>query len=172
MQFTCCYNQIVFSLEFVIYVVFSIITITFLICVLVPKYGKTNVLIYILIVAILGSYTVMSLKGIALGIREINEKNSFLSYSYTCFFVVSAASCIVTQINYLNKALDVFNTAIVTTINYVLFSFFVMLASSLLFDELLNVSLKDFIGMYKLDSINFNVLQYSLNFLKALCVGF
>ena len=133
-------------LEFVIFVVLSIISLIFLIYVLVPKYGNTNVLIYILICSILGSYTVMSCKGISLGIKEIVNGNPTVPYSYTSFFVVTAVSCIVIQINYLNKSLDVFNTAIVTTVYYVLFSLFVMIASALLFKELMNVSFQDFVG--------------------------
>lgn len=40
----------------------------------------------------------------------------------------------VTQMNYLNKALDVFNTAVVSPIYYVLFTTFTIAASTCLFD--------------------------------------
>ena len=132
-----------------VFVVLSIMSLFLLIHVLVPKYGNTNVLVYILICSILGSYTVMSCKGIALGIKEIVNSNPTVPHTYTSVFFVTAVCCIVIQINYLNKALDVFNTAIVTTVYYVLFSLFVMIASALLFRELMNVSFKDFVGMYK-----------------------
>lgn len=41
--------------------------------------------------------------------------------------------CVVTQMNYLNKALDLFNTAIVSPIYYVMFTTFTITASAILF---------------------------------------
>lgn len=41
--------------------------------------------------------------------------------------------CVVTQMNYLNKALDLFNTAIVSPIYYVMFTTFTIIASIILF---------------------------------------
>lgn len=43
------------------------------------------------------------------------------------------AICVVTQMNYLNKALDLFNTAIVSPIYYVMFTTFTITASVILF---------------------------------------
>jgi hypothetical protein len=113
---------------------------------MVPRYGNTNVLIYILICSILGSFTVMSCKGLSLGIKEMVSVKPSVSYFYTYMFAFIVILCIVTQMNFLNKSLDIFNTAIVTTVYYVLFTLFVMIASSLLFKELLNVSFQDFVG--------------------------
>ena len=42
-------------------------------------------------------------------------------------------ACVVTQMNYLNKALDLFNTAIVSPIYYVMFTVFTITASVILF---------------------------------------
>jgi hypothetical protein len=88
----------------------------------------------------------MSCKGLSLGIKEMFFVKPSVSYFYTYMFALIVISCIVIQMNYLNKSLDIFNTAIVTTVYYVLFTLFVMIASSLLFKELLNVSFQDFIG--------------------------
>ena len=90
----------------------------------------------------------MCCKGVSLGIKEIASGKPTVPYSYTSLFVILALTCIVVQINYLNKSLDVFNTAIVTTVYYVLFSLFVMIASALLFKELMNVGFQDFVGKY------------------------
>ena len=43
------------------------------------------------------------------------------------------AVCVVTQMNYLNKALDLFNTAIVSPIYYVMFTLLTIVASIILF---------------------------------------
>lgn len=136
----------ILDIEFISYCVLSLISIFFLIFLFAPRYGNKNILIYILICSILGSYTVMSCKGIALGVKEILNENRYISYFYTFMFILTAVSCIIVQINYLNKSLDIFNTAIVTTVYYVLFTLFVMIASSLLFKEMLNVSFQDFLG--------------------------
>ena len=88
----------------------------------------------------------MSCKGLSLGIKEIVNNKMTASYMYTLLFGLIALMLIVVQINYLNKSLDVFNTAIVTTVYYVLFSLLVMIASAVLFKELANVSFKDFVG--------------------------
>lgn len=43
------------------------------------------------------------------------------------------AICVVTQMNYLNKALDLFNTAIVSPIYYVMFTTLTVTANVILF---------------------------------------
>ncbi|KAL3217815.1 hypothetical protein MRX96_000683 [Rhipicephalus microplus] len=48
--------------------------------------------------------------------------------------------------NYLNKALDVFNTSVVTPIYYVFFTTFVLIASAILFKEWGNMSGEDVLG--------------------------
>ena len=50
-----------------------------------------------------------------------------------CCIVQVVAICVVTQMNYLNKALDLFNTAIVSPIYYVMFTTFTILAAAILF---------------------------------------
>ena len=45
------------------------------------------------------------------------------------------AVCVVTQINYLNKALDTFNTAVVSPIYYVFFTSFTIIASTIMFKD-------------------------------------
>lgn len=48
--------------------------------------------------------------------------------------------CVVTQINYLNRALDMFNTAIVSPIYYVMFTLFTITASLIMFQARLQPS--------------------------------
>ena len=77
-----------------------------------PRYGNKNVLIYILICSILGSFTVMSCKGLSLGFKEMfsdsSEYKQSASFLYTYLFAFIVIICIVMQMNYLNKALDIF----------------------------------------------------------------
>ena len=111
-----------------------------------PRYGNSNILVYISICSILGAFTVMSCKGLSLGIQEIFNQRPSCSYFYTFLFALIVVSCIIIQINYLNKSLDIFNTAVVTTVYYVLFTLCVMTASALLFKELKNLSAEDIVG--------------------------
>lgn len=50
------------------------------------------------------------------------------------------------QLNYLNKALDTFNTNIVNPVHYVFFTSFVILASSILFSEWKSILFVDAFG--------------------------
>jgi len=134
------------EVEFVTFTLMSIFTLFVLIFVFSPRFGNSNILIYILICSILGSFTVMSCKGLSLGIKEILSGHMTVSYYYTLMFAIIALGCIVVQMNYLNKSLDIFNTPIVTTVYYVLFTLFVMVASALLFKEMMNISFQDFVG--------------------------
>jgi drug/metabolite transporter (DMT)-like permease len=134
------------DVEFVLFIIICIVSLFFLITVMSPKYGNTNVLIYLLICSILGSFTVMGCKGVSLGIKEFFLNQPSVSYMYTYLFALMVLFLIVAQMNYLNKSLDLFHTAVVTTVYYVLFTLFVMINSSLLFKELLMVSFEDFVG--------------------------
>ena len=54
----------------------------------------------------------------------------------TWLFGMVVVVCIVTQMNYLNKALDLFNTAVVSPIYYVLFTTLTVTASGVMYNEL------------------------------------
>ena len=51
---------------------------------------------------------------------------------YACFLQIVGVS-VITQLNYLNRALDMFNTAIVSPIYYVMFTLFTITASLIMF---------------------------------------
>jgi hypothetical protein len=88
----------------------------------------------------------MGCKGLSLGVKEMFTSQPSASYFWTYMFIFLVLILIILQMNYLNKSLDTFNTAVVTTVYYVLFTLFVMINSSLLFKELLSVSFEDFVG--------------------------
>lgn len=75
-----------------------------------PKYGKKNPMIYLSICSTAGSISIMAIKGIGLAIKmTFRGQNQFTSAS-TYVFVVMVVVCILTQMNYFNKALSQFNT--------------------------------------------------------------
>jgi multidrug transporter EmrE-like cation transporter len=88
----------------------------------------------------------MSCKALGLAIKDsINGKNDF-GMSLPYILVLISVVFIAIQMNYLNKALDLFNTSVVTPIYYVLFTSLVIIASAILFKEWKNMSFTDIVG--------------------------
>lgn len=104
----------------------------------VPRFGNTNIVVYLLLCSAVGSLTVVFCKAVALGIKEaINIKLDVLSHYVFCIMI---------QMNYLNKSLDIFNTSVVTPVYYVMFTVLVIIASGILFREWQNMPTEDIIG--------------------------
>ncbi|XP_030923868.1 probable magnesium transporter NIPA2 isoform X2 [Quercus lobata] len=101
----------------------------------VPRYGQTHMVVYIGICSLMGSLTVMSVKALGIGLKlTFSGMNQFI-YFQTWFFTVVVAVCCLLQINYLNKALDTFNTAVVSPVYYVMFTSLTILASMIMFKD-------------------------------------
>ena len=94
----------------------------YLIYVVVPQHGQSNILVYIAICSLIGSLTVMACKGLSIAIRLTLTGDSQLKNPLGWFFLIAVASCITVQMNYLNRSLDTFNTSLVTPIYYVMFT--------------------------------------------------
>ncbi|XP_011314825.1 magnesium transporter NIPA2 [Fopius arisanus] len=121
---------------FTLYIIFVILTTLLLIFHVGPRHGKENVTIYVFLCSIVGSLTVMSCKILGLSIKEtIYTENNRMEDWLTWVSLFSIILCIMVQMNYLNKALDLFNTAIVTPVYYIFFTTFVIIASAILFEE-------------------------------------
>lgn len=112
-----------------------------------PKYGTDSVIVYILLCAALGSLSVIGCKGVAQAVKEFNcGENQKLALMWGCTFLLFTAIFIVIQMKYLNRALDLFSTNIVTPVYYVLFTSFVIMATGVLFKEWMNVRGADILG--------------------------
>ncbi|XP_063222519.1 magnesium transporter NIPA2 isoform X2 [Bacillus rossius redtenbacheri] len=112
-----------------------------------PRYGHRHVAVYVTLCSLVGSLTVMSCKGLGLAIRDtISGKSNELGNWLTWVFLLTALMCIALQMNYLNKALDMFNTGIVTPVYYVFFTTLVIIASAVLFREWTNLAAQDLLG--------------------------
>ncbi|RWS31242.1 hypothetical protein B4U80_08264, partial [Leptotrombidium deliense] len=119
---------------FLVYLSFVVLSSLLLIYGFVPKYGNTNVVIYIAICSLIGSISVMTCKGLGLLITEAFGGSNLVAGLFAVF-LISTIVTIMIQMNYLNKALDVFDTSVVTPIYYVLFTTCVLVASGILFKE-------------------------------------
>ena len=132
---SCDHLFIFIHAGFVLYAVFAISLTVYLIYVVAPHHGQTNILVYIAICSIIGSLSVMACKGLSIAIKLTFYNKSQLFNPLAWFFLLSVASCITIQMNYLNKALDIFNTSIVTPLYYVMFTTLTIIASAILFQE-------------------------------------
>ncbi|KAL2639022.1 hypothetical protein AAZV13_06G145700 [Glycine max] len=141
--------QLALQPAFLLYTASTIAVAFFLILYCAPRFGQTNILVYIGICSIIGSLTVMSIKAIGIAIRlTIEGADQFVQFQ-TWIFTMVAISCIITQLNYLNMALDTFNTAVVSPIYYALFTSFTILASAIMFKICIVPCLQKYRGISK-----------------------
>ncbi|KAK7358760.1 hypothetical protein VNO77_00699 [Canavalia gladiata] len=120
---------------FLLYTASSIALTLVLVLYCAPRYGQTNILVYVGICSVIGSLTVMSVKAIGIAIKLTLEGANQALYFQTWIFTMVAVTCMIVQLNYLNMALDNFNTAIVSPIYYALFTSFTILASAIMFKD-------------------------------------
>nr|XP_010910706.2 probable magnesium transporter NIPA6 [Elaeis guineensis] len=100
-----------------------------------PRYGQTNIMVYLGICSTIGSLTVMSIKAIGIAIKLTIEGINQAGYFQTWVFTMVAITCIIIQLIYLNKALDTFNTAVVSPIYYAMFTTLTIFASAIMFKD-------------------------------------
>lgn len=149
---------------FIMYVFTIVALAVIMACCVAPKYGHINVAVYIIICSSIGSLTVMSCKALGLAIRDTisGESNDFATW-LPWFLIVTTVVFIAIQMNYLNKALDIFNTGIVTPVYYVMFTTLVILASAILFKEWMHMKVEDVIG----DLCGFSIVIVAVFLLNA-----
>ncbi|CAN0899396.1 Probable magnesium transporter NIPA6 [Linum grandiflorum] len=120
---------------FLVYVAVTVSTVLVLVLHFEPRFGQTNMLVYLGICSLMGSITVVSIKAIGTAIKLTLDGINQITYPQTWFFLTVAAICVITQLNYLNKALDTFNAAIVSPVYYVMFTTLTIAASAIMFKD-------------------------------------
>ena len=88
----------------------------------------------------------MGCKGLGVALKETFNGHNQMTNWLTWFVLVTVGTCITIQMNYLNKALDIFNTSVVTPILYVIFTTAVIIASAILFKEWSRLAAEDILG--------------------------
>ncbi|PKA49003.1 hypothetical protein AXF42_Ash019541 [Apostasia shenzhenica] len=101
----------------------------------IPQYGQSHIMAYIGVCSLVGSLSVMGVKALGIALKLTFSGMNQLIYPQTWAFAVVVISCVVTQMNYLNKALDTFNTAVVSPIYYVMFTTLTIVASVIMFKD-------------------------------------
>ncbi|RJE25308.1 DUF803 domain membrane protein [Aspergillus sclerotialis] len=118
---------------FLIYCLAVAIFSTVMIYRVAPTYGKKNPLIYISICSTVGSVSVMSVKAFGIALKLTLGGNNQFTHASTYVFAIVTGFCILTQMNYFNKALNQFSTSIVNPLYYVTFTTATLCASFILF---------------------------------------
>jgi len=131
---------------FLFYVSLVIIVSLFLIFYVSPRHGQSNILVFISICSIIGSLSVLGCKGLGIALKQTFAGDNQLTNWLTWFLLFSVVFCVTTQLNYLNKSLDIFNTSMVTPVYYVFFTTFVIIASGILFNEWSKLDARDILG--------------------------
>jgi len=91
-----CFTVLVFAL-IMIYVV-------------APKHGRSNPIVYVSICSLVGSVSVMAIKGFGVAVKLTFQGNNQFTHPSTYVFGIVVALCIIVQMNFFNKALDTFST--------------------------------------------------------------
>lgn len=98
-----------------------------------PRYGKKSMFVYISICSSIGGLSVVATQGLGAAIlAQINGESQFKQWFLYVLFVFVVAT-LLTEIIYLNKALNVFNAALVTPTYYVFFTSATIITSAILF---------------------------------------
>lgn len=75
-----------------------------------PRYGKKNPLVYLSICSTVGSVSVMAIKAFGIAVKLTFAGHNQFTHPSTYVFMIITAVCILTQMNYFNKALSQFPT--------------------------------------------------------------
>ncbi|KAJ3092237.1 hypothetical protein HK102_009551 [Quaeritorhiza haematococci] len=133
---------------FLTYAFLVLFTSLYLIYIAGPRHGRTNMLVYISICSLVGSISVMACKGFGIALKLTFQGSNQLVYPSTWLFGITVVGCAVTQMNYFNKALDLFSTNRVTPIYYVFFTTATILASVILFQGFNDTSAVEVITVF------------------------
>ncbi|KAK7448811.1 hypothetical protein VKT23_013541 [Stygiomarasmius scandens] len=102
-----------------------------------PRYGKKSMLWWIFVCSMIGGISVSVTTGLGAAIvTTIKDHDNQFKYWFIYFLMAFVAVTLITEVYYLNVALALFNTAMVTPTYYVIFTFFSILTTIVLFQGL------------------------------------
>nr|XP_046246784.1 magnesium transporter NIPA1 isoform X1 [Scatophagus argus] len=133
----------------VLYVLLVVLLLVILIGWIAPVHGTSNIMVYVAICSLLGSFTVPSSKGLGLVAQDILGEGPSGSRALALFLGLlgTLAVSILIQFFFINKALESFSSNMFEAIYYVTFTSTVILASALLFKEWTALTLTDSLAM-------------------------
>lgn len=90
--------------QFLAYAALAVTSACFLATVVAPTHGSSNLLVHISVCSLVGSLSVLSCKALGISIKLSFMGSNQLIYPETWFCAAVVIACVVTQMNYLNKA--------------------------------------------------------------------
>ncbi|KAK5604275.1 hypothetical protein CRENBAI_020152 [Crenichthys baileyi] len=134
---------------FVTYILLVVLLLITLIAWVAPAHGTSNIMVYVAICSLLGSFTVPSSKGLGLVAHDVFGEGPPNSRALALFLVLLGvlAVSILIQFFFINKALECFSSNIFEAIYYVTFTSTVIFASALLFKEWTELTVTDSLAM-------------------------
>ncbi|KAK1221274.1 hypothetical protein PQX77_015934 [Marasmius sp. AFHP31] len=101
-----------------------------------PKYGDKSMMWYISVCSMIGALSVSVTTGLGAAIITSIKGDNQFKYWFMYFLLVFVVITLLTEVFYLNKALAMFNTAMVTPTYYVIFTTFTLITTVVLFKGL------------------------------------
>jgi drug/metabolite transporter (DMT)-like permease len=128
------FKHFVIQPGFLVYMSLVIVSCLVIVWKVAPKYGKKHMLVYIVVCSLVGSLSVVATQGLGAAIvRNITTGTPQFNHWFIYVTMIFVVCTLITEINYLNKALNLFNTAKVTPVYYVIFTSATLVASVILF---------------------------------------
>uniref|UniRef100_I3LZ98 NIPA like domain containing 4 n=1 Tax=Ictidomys tridecemlineatus TaxID=43179 RepID=I3LZ98_ICTTR len=131
---------------FIVFAVLLLVSCLILIFIVAPRYGQRNILIYITICSVIGAFSVTAVKGLGITVKNFFQGLPVVRHPLPYILSLVLALSLSTQVNFLNRALDIFNTSLVFPIYYVFFTTVVVTSSVILFKEWYSMSAVDIVG--------------------------
>lgn len=134
---------------FVLYALSVVLLLVILIVWVAPAHGTSNIMVYVAVCSLLGSFTVPSSKGLGLAAQDAFGEGPSSSRALALFVCLlgTLAVSILIQFFFINKALECFNSNMFEAIYYVTFTTTVIVASALLFKEWAALTVTDSLAM-------------------------
>ncbi|XP_031574651.1 NIPA-like protein 2 [Actinia tenebrosa] len=119
---------------FLVYLILEIIVFCVLLYVQV-KYSLENVVVFLMLVALLGSLTVISAKAVSSMLNITFGGNSQLGHPLLYIMLIVMIATAVAQVKFLNRAMKSFDATVVVPTNFVLFTISAIISGIVLYRE-------------------------------------
>ena len=98
-----------------------------------PRYGKKTMLVYLSVCSLVGGLSVVATQGLGAAVVAQAGGKAQFNYWFLYVLLVFVIATLLVEIVYLNKALNLFNAALVTPTYYVFFTSSTIVTSAILF---------------------------------------
>ncbi|KAJ1937863.1 hypothetical protein EC988_007757, partial [Linderina pennispora] len=140
--------HMVVQIPFLTYALTSVTFLVFMVLKVAGRYGQRTPVVYVSICSVAGSLTVTACKAFGIALKLTFAGNNQFVHVSTYFFAAVVVACIMVQMNYFNKALEQFDTNLVTPIYYVFFTSATILASVALFQGFTDSTNKELASLF------------------------